>query len=238
MKLLFESSFERLSQQEQGAFVSLSVFVGDSFDEHAAVQVIGRENIIAKRILRGIKRKSLLDSSGTEAKPLFFHPLIRSFAIEKAQHGMKEIALEARTRFLGNYVSLFKDLNQEFLAGNSLSSFRNFELEKENILYSLGGEVTSCETVDEAFFHVLPTSDLFIDTIVYFEGAHLFNTIYDSAITKAIQQDNVVATHKLLLGRAFGVITSGSMRFLKMAEEIEKGNPLLIPNTAKGKNLQ
>ena len=237
LKLLFESSFERLSQQEQEAFVSLSVFVGDSFDEHAAVQVIGGKNIIAKRLLRGIKRKSLLDSSSTEAKPFSFHPLIRSFAIEKAQHEMKEIALEARTRFLGNYVSLFKDLNQEFLTGNSLSSFRNFEFEKENIFYSLGAEGISCETVCDAIFHVLSTSDLFFDTILYFEGGHFFYTIYDSAITKAKQQHNVVATHKLLLGRAFGEITWGSMRFLKEAEEIEKDNPLLISDEAKGKRM-
>ena len=237
LKLLFESSFERLSQQEQEAFVSLSAFIGESFDEHAAVQVIGGKNIIAKRLLRGVKRKSLLDSSGTEAKPLSFHPLIRSFAIEKAQHEMKEIAFEAQTRFLGHYVSLFKDLNEEFHAGNSLSAFRNFEFEKENIFYSLGTEGISCETVCDAIFQVLSTSDLFFDTIVYFQGGHFFDDIYDSAIAKAEQQHNVVATHKLLLGKAFAEITWGSMRFLKEAEEIEKENPSLISREAKGKRM-
>ena len=237
LKFLFQSSFERLSQQEQEAFVSLSAFVGESFDEHTAVKVIGGKNIIARRLLRGVKRKSLLDSSGTEAKPLSFHPLIRSFAIEKAQHEMKEIALEARTRFLGHYVSLFKYLNEEFLAGNSLSAFRNFELEKGNIFYSLGAEGISCETVCDAIFQVLSTSDLFFDTIVYFQGGHFFFDIYDSAITKAKRQHNVVATHKLLLGRAFGEITWGSIRFLKEAEKIEKENPSLISSEAKGKRM-
>ena len=150
---------------------------------------------------------------------------------------MKEIALEARTRFLGHYVSLFKDLNEEFLAGNSLSAFRNFEFEKENIFYSLGTEGISCEAVCDAIFQVLSTSDLFFDTIVYFQGGHFFDDIYDSAITKAKQQHNDVATHKLLLGKAFAEITWGSMRFLKEAEEIEKENPSLIPGEAKGKRM-
>ena len=202
LKLLFESSFERLSQQEQDVFVSLSAFLGESFDEHTAVEVIGGKNIIAKRLLREVKRKSLLESSGTEAKPLSFHPLIRSFAIEKAQHEMKEIALEARTRFLGHYVSLFKDLIEEFLAGNSLSAFRNFEFEKENIFYSLGAEGISCETVCDTIVHVLSTSDQFFDTIFYFQGGYIFYDIYDSAIAKVKQEHNVCATYKLLLGKA------------------------------------
>ena len=98
LKLLFESSFDRFSQQEKEAFVSLSVFVGESFNEQAAVAVIGGEKITANKLLRGVKRKSLIDSSGTEAKPLSFHPLIRSFAVEKAQHEMKEVASKARLK--------------------------------------------------------------------------------------------------------------------------------------------
>ena len=109
---------------------------------------------------------------------------------------MKEIAFEVRTRFLGHYVSIFKDLNEEFLAGNSLSSFRNFEFEKENIFYSFSAEGISCGTVCDAIFQVLSTSDLFFDTIVYFKDGHFFDDIYDSALAKAKQQHNVVATHQ------------------------------------------
>ena len=236
LKLLFESSFDKFSQQEKEAFVSLSVFVGESFNEQAAVAVIGGEKITAKKLLHGVKRKSLIDSSGTEAKPLSFHPLIRSFAVEKAQHEMKEIDSEARTRFLSHYVSLFKDLNQEFLTGNSLSTFRNFEFEKENIFHSLL-EGISCKTVCNAIFQVLSTADLFLDTIFYFHGQHIFNDIYDSAITTAKQQHNVTATHQLLLGKAFFQVTWENTRFLKEAEEIEKENPSLISGDAKGKRM-
>ena len=235
LKILFESSFHKLSQQEQEVFVSLSVFVGESFDEYAAVKVIGKEKNIASKLLHRVIRKSLIaDSSATETKPLSFHPLIRSFAHEKGEHEMKEIASEARTCYLSHYVALFKDLNQEFLAGNSLSTLRNFELEKENILHSLL-EGISCETVCDAIFHVLSTADLFFDTIVYFAD-FIFDNIYDSAITKAKEQHNVVATHKLLLGRAFGEITR-DMRYLKEAEKIEKDSPSIISAEAKGKRM-
>ena len=236
LKILFESSFEKLSKQEQEAFVSLSVFVSESFDENAAVKVIGGETIIAKKLLRRVKRKSFIDSSGNQAKPLSLHPLIKLFASEKAQHKMKEIASQARTRFLSHYVCLFKDLNQEFLARDSLSAFRNFELEKENIFYSLL-EGISCEAIWDAIFDVLSTADLFFDTIMYFQHQQLFYEIYHSAITKAKEKQNDIATHKLLLGKAFGEIIWGDMKFLKEAEEIEKQNPSLISGEAKGKRM-
>ena len=184
------------------------------------MKVIGKEKNIARKLLHRVIRKSLIaDSSATETKPLPFHPIITSFAHEKVEHEMKEIASEARTCYLSHYVALFKDLNQEFLAGNSLSAFRNFELEKENILHSLL-EGISCETVCDAIFYVLSTTDLFFDTIVYFAD-FIFDNIYDSAITKAKEQHNVVATHKLLLGRAFGEITR-EMRYLKEDEKNRK----------------
>ena len=242
LKIIFESSFERLSQQEQEAFVSLSVFIGESFDEHAAVKVIGGENVIAKKLLRGVKRKSLIDSFSTEAKPLYFHPLIRSFAVKKGQNEMKEIASEARTRFLKHYISLFKDLNQEFLAGNSaLSAFRNFEIEEENIFHCLV-EGILCETVCDETFHVLSTADLFFNTMVWFpyQREQLCYRIYDSAITKTKQQQNVVATHKLLLGRALYHITyndNTAVAFLKEAKAIEKENPSLISEEAMAKRM-
>ena len=55
LKILFQSSFEKLCQQEQEAFVSLSVFIGESFDEHAAVAVIGGEKIKANKIYAQLK---------------------------------------------------------------------------------------------------------------------------------------------------------------------------------------
>ena len=46
LKVLFESSFKRLSQKEQEALVCLSVFVGETFEVDGAVEVIGEKNKI------------------------------------------------------------------------------------------------------------------------------------------------------------------------------------------------
>ena len=240
LKTLFESSFKRLSQEEQEAFVSLSVFVDETFKEQTAVKVIGRHAVIARGILHRLKRKCLIDSSSSEAKLLSFHPLIKTFAVEKGQHGMKEIATKARTRFLIHYISLFEDLNRQFLGGNSLCAFRNFEMEKENILQSLLKGVLN-ETVCDAIFRVLSTAEMFLDTIVYFDHGSRFDHIYNSAIIKAKQQENIAATHQLLLGRAFGMIPSHvrgtASQLLTEAEEIENGNPAVISNSGQGKRM-
>lgn len=240
LKTLFESSFKRLSQEEQEAFVSLSVFVDETFKEQAAVKVIGRHEFIAQGTLNRLKRKCLIDSSNPEAKLLSFHPLIKTFAVEKGQHDMKEIATEARTRFLNHYISLFKDLNRQFLSGKSLCAFRSFEKEKETILHSLLKGVSN-EAVCDAIFGVLSTADIFLDTIVYFDHGLRFDHIYNSAIKEAKQQRNIVATHQLLLGRAFGMIPSHvrgtASQLLKEAEEIEKESPALISKNGQGKRM-
>ena len=63
LKLLFESSFERLSAHEKGALVSLSI-LPEGFNLSAAAAVMGIKTILeAKKVLQRLRRKSLLDSS-------------------------------------------------------------------------------------------------------------------------------------------------------------------------------
>ena len=78
LKLLFESSFQRLSLSEKEALVSLSVLSGD-FNHSAATAVMGvKPTLEARKILQRLRRKSFLDSS---SKPESFsmHKLILSF---------------------------------------------------------------------------------------------------------------------------------------------------------------
>ncbi|CAB3985433.1 Hypothetical predicted protein [Paramuricea clavata] len=63
LKVLFESYFKRLSPEEQEAFVCLSVFVSEVFDEQAAVYVIGGDKDTAKKTLLRLKRKSLVEAN-------------------------------------------------------------------------------------------------------------------------------------------------------------------------------
>jgi hypothetical protein len=108
LKVLFESYFKRLSREEQEAFVCLSVFVSDVFDEQAAVNVIGGDEDTAKKTLLRLKKKYLVEANSSEAGLFSFYPLVMSFGSEKAGD-MKEIAREAQRRFLSYYVKLFED---------------------------------------------------------------------------------------------------------------------------------
>ena len=84
LKLLFESSFQRLSLSEKEALVSLSVLSGD-FNHSAATAVMGvKPTLEARKILQRLRRKSFLDSS---SKPESFsmHKLILSFVRELSE---------------------------------------------------------------------------------------------------------------------------------------------------------
>ena len=238
LNVLFESYFKRLSREEQEAFVCLSVFVSEVFDEQAAVNVIGGDKNTAKKTLLRLKRKYLVEGNSSEPVLFSFHPLIRSFGSEKSA-GMKEIACEAERRFLIYYVQLFEDLNSQFLAGNSLLAFHDFEFNKENMVHSLSEGLRN-KAVCDTLFDVLSDADLFLDTIFYFERGWMFDNIYNIAIVKAKEQRRFKAVHQLLIGKAVAEITwySGvTLALLKEAEEIEKQNPFLISEVVMGKRM-
>jgi tetratricopeptide (TPR) repeat protein len=237
LNVLFESYFKRLSREEQEAFVCLSVFVSEEFDEQAAVNVIGGDEDTAKKTLLRLKRKYLVEANSSEEVLFSFHPLIKSFASEKAAD-MEEIACEAERRFLSYYVKLFEDLNNQFLAGNPLLPFHDFELNKENIVYSLSEGVQN-EAVCDAIFDVLSHADMFLSTILYLECQWIFEKIYNLAIAKAKEQRKFKAVHQLLIAKALREITwfDEAIPLLKEAEEIEKQNPLLIPKDIVGKRM-
>ena len=238
LNLLFESYFKRLSREEQEAFVCLSVFVSEVFDEQAAVNVIGGNEHTAKKTLLRLKRKYLVEGNSSGAM-LSFHPLIRSFGLEKAAD-MKEIARDAQRRFLNYYVKLFEDLNNQFLAGNSLLVFRDFEFNKQNMVHCLS-EGLQNEAVCDTIFDVLSDADLFLDTIFYNEhDAWMFSKIYNLAIAEAKEQRKFKAVHQLLIAKAVYEITwpdGNTLPLLKEAEEIEKQNPLLTSKVVMGKRM-
>jgi tetratricopeptide (TPR) repeat protein len=239
LNVLFESYFKRLSREEQEAFVCLSVFVSEVFDEQAAVNVIGGDKNTAKKTLLRLKRKYLVEEDSSESVQLFsFHPLIRSFGSEKAAD-MKEIAREAQRRFLIYYVKLFDEFNNQFLTGNSLLAFHDFEINKENMVHSLSAGLQD-EAVCDTIFDVLSDADLFLDTVFHFERWWLFFRIYNLAIAKAKEQGKFRAVHQLLIAKAFGEIAwedGATLALLKEAEEIEKQNPLLISEVIMGKRM-
>ena len=219
LKLLFESSFQRLSISEKEALVSLSVLSGD-FNHSVATAVMGvKPTLEARKILQRLRRKSFLDSS---SKPESFsmHKLILSFVRERGQDEMKEAMLNSKARLSAFYVSLFEQLNQQFLTGQSMQAFIDFYEEKQNIIQSLMESCSDPKTCDVAF-GVLTKAEFFLDSLFWCEGK-IMDKIYDHATEKAQAFGKSVFYSQLLLSLAFTEVTWGihgrSMTLLSKAE--------------------
>ena len=236
MKLLFDSSFQRLSVQEKEALVSLSV-LPDSFDPKVAAAVLGISKIhAAKKILQTLRRKSFLDSDSKSG--LFtIHKLIQSFARERGEHEMKETILDAKSRLKVFYISRFEELNEQFLTGNSMSAFVEFYEHEQSFLTSLIDGCYDSNTSDKAFC-ALVKAELFLDSLFWCEVQNI-NKIYDLAIKAAKKDGNNVIYRQLLVSLAFTELTWGSYgRTMQLLSEGKYEPPRHSPPVDhKGKHL-
>ena len=219
LKFLFESSFQRLSLSDKKALVSLSVLSGD-FNHSVAAAVMGvKTTLEAKKILHRLRKKSFLDYS---FKPESFsmHKLILSFLRERGQDEMKEAMLNSKARLSAFYVSLFEQLNQQFLTGQSMQAFIDFYEEKQNIIQSLMESCSDPKTCDVAF-GVLTKAEIFLDSLFWCEGK-IIDKIYDHATKEAQAFGKSVFYSQLLVSLAFTELTWGihgrSMTMLSEAE--------------------
>ena len=150
LKLLFDSSFQRLSAQQKEALVSLSV-LPESFNLKVAAAVLGMsQNLEAKKILQTLRRRSFLDS-GSKSGLFTIHKLLQSFAREKGEHEVKGMILDAKSRLRAFYASRFEELNEQFLAGYSMSAFIEFYEHKQSLLTSLTEGCDDSKTSDNVF---------------------------------------------------------------------------------------
>ena len=237
LKLLFDSSFQRLSAQEKEALVSLSV-LPESFDLTIAAAVLDKSQIpMAKKILHSLRRKSFLDSS---SKPGLFsiHKLLESFAREKGEHEMKETFIHSKCRLCAFYVSRFEKLNEQFLSGNSLKAFIDFYEDEQSIVQSLVEGCSDSKTANSVF-EVLVKAELFLYSLYWRERANFYK-IYDSAIKMAKMFEENVFYRQLLVSRAFYQVTwttgGTTIQQLSEVDEIEAScSP--VSNGDKGKHL-
>ena len=217
LKLLFESSFQRLSGQEQRALVSLSI-LSESFNLSIAGAVMGvKTNLEAKKILQRLRRKSLLDCS-FKAESFSMHNLLLAFAMEKGEHELKETLLSSKARLSAFYVSHFEKLNEQFLTGHSMSAFIEFYEEKQNIIQSLI-ETCSDPKTCEVVFGVLMKAELFLDSLFWCEG-EIIDNIYDSATEAAKKLGKHMFYRQLLVSLAFTEVCWGTHgRTMKLLSE-------------------
>jgi len=239
LQFLFDSSFQRLTAHEQEALVSLSI-LPDNFSTEVAAAVLGKTGTIeATKILRSLRRKSLIDSS---SKPGVFtmHKLLQSFARDKGEQEMTETILESRGRLKTFYISIFEKLNEQFLSGNSMAAYIAFYEDKEKIIESLVESCSDSKTADRVF-DILVRGELFLHSL--FWGPYerkFFDDIYDAAIKAASGHRKDKYISQLLTSRALEEILYGkegkAKQFLSKVNEIQAASPL-VPHHEKGKYL-
>ena len=235
LKLLFDSSFQRLSAEEKEALVSLCV-LPESFDLTVAAAALGvSQPSLAKRVLGNLRRKSLLESS-SKSGSFSLHPLIRSFTNEIGEKEMKEIKLKSRAHLSAFYLRRFKELNEKFLTGQSMSAFIDFYQDEQNIKQSLIEGCADSKTA-KSVFEVLVKAELFLCSL-YFREKFKFNKIYDSALKMAETIKEYVSYSQLLVSKALYQVTWGARgEAMKLLSESRKVCSSVSAVAEKGKRL-
>ena len=222
LRSLFESSFQRLSKQDQEALVSLCI-LPVHFDLKLSAAVLGiTRTTEVNQLLQRLQRKSLIDS-GSDFGKFSMHKLIQSFAREKGDADMKETVLTSKSRFCAFYIAQFEKLNENFLSRHSMSAFNEFYEEEKNIVQSLIDSCVDPKTADRVF-DVLAKAELFLDTL-FFNEASTFDKIFDTAIMAAHETGKNLFYRRLLTSKAFSQVTWGESgnteRFLSMSKAVQ-----------------
>ena len=209
LQFLFDSSFQRLTLHEQEALVSLSI-LPDNFSKEVAAAVLGKTGTIeAMKILRSLRRKSLIDSS---SKPGLFtmHKLLQSFARDKGEQEMTETILESRGRLKAFYISIFEKLNEQFLSGHSMAAHIAFYEDKEEIIESLVEGCSHFETADSVF-DILVRGEMFLESLFRSPSdKNIFDYIYNAAIRAATVFKKEKYLSQLLTALAFKELPYGT----------------------------
>ena len=238
LKLLFDSSFQRLSAEEKEALVSLCV-LPESFDMTVAAAALGvLQTPLAKRVLGNLRRKSLLESS-SKSGSFSMHPLVRSFGNEIGEKEMKETNLKSRARLSEFYLRRFKELNEKFLTGHSMSAFIDFYQDEQSIEQSLIEGCSDSKTA-KSVFEVLVKAELFLCSL-YFREKFKFHKIYVTALKMAATLEEYVFHSQLLVSKALYQVTWGArgqtMELLSKARDIEALCSSVSAVADKGKRL-
>ena len=234
---IFDSSFQRLTRQEQEALISLSI-LPDNFTTEVAAAILGtKSGFQAKRMLQNLRRKSLIDL-GSKPGTFTMHKLLQSFSKEKGNTEMNNTILDAKGRLNTFYVSYFDKLNKQFLTGHSMDAYIAFYEDKESIVQSLVDGCSDSKTADTVF-DILVKGELFLDTLFWTasEGKTFYH-IYDAAIKAANLHGNEKYHRQLLSSKAFSQVTwgrAGQTNHLLTEVKVLQAASSLVSNQERGK---
>ena len=203
LNCILESSYRTLSQQNQERYVSLSVIPG-IFPVEAAAAVWEMSVDDAEPILKSFQRKSYIDSY-SETGSFKVHKILCLFAKQKGEQQMRDVLLRSKTRLLQFYISLFAELSERFVSGQSMSAFTDFHQDKQNIISSLidgCADKSTCDSVFEALIQGM----LLLDAVLWSDRV-LFDKVYDTALIEASKHEDMATYNHLLLAKGFSEVT-------------------------------
>ena len=234
---IFDSTFQRLTAQEQEALISLSI-LPENFTTEVAEAVLGtKSSFEAKRMLQNLRRKSLIDS-GSKPGTFTMHKLLQSFSREKGDTNINKTIVDAKGRLNAFYVSCFDKLNKKFLTGHSMDAYIAFYEDKDRIIQSLVEGCLDSKTADTVF-DILVKGELFLDSLFWTESeAKNFDDIYDAAIKAANLHGNEKYHRQLLTSKAFAEATwgrKGKTNQLLSEVKVIQAASCLVSNQEKGK---
>ena len=185
LKELIRTLFNKLSDVEKGAFVSLSLFGGAEFGLEAGIAIVGGSKREANSSIKSLKKKSLIDINGEMCE---IHPLIQSFASEKEQNEMESVLESSRTRFFEYYINLFEKLNTRFLTGDSMSAFEMFFMEEQRIFTSLTDGLSDSKFLEKVV-SILKECEFFLDAL-YHNNLGKIKDLYNSPLSNVSGEDH------------------------------------------------
>ena len=226
--------FNKLSDFEKEAFISLSVFRGAKFGLDPGIAIVGGSKLHAKRNIESLKKKSLIDVN--EDREMYaIHPLIQAFALEKEQNEMKNVVASSRARFLEYYINLFQRLNVCFLKGDSMAAFKAFYMEEQRILSSLTDGLND-NMLLEKVVEILGECEFFLDGL-YPNSLGEIGLLYESALSKVSDLNFDKGFAWLYSSRQFFATAFVSKTFVAFpTEDDETSRKLsLLPSSVQGK---
>ncbi|KAL9975965.1 hypothetical protein ACROYT_G013193 [Oculina patagonica] len=205
LKTIINKSFERLTSQERDAFVSLAVFPS-SFGVEEATAVLDLKTVRpTKKVIRSLKRKSLIDCS-EDVESFTIHSLLRSFIDERriANQTIQAMFHAAQLRFYDYQITSFGEANEKFLTGYSDRAVQDFYGQRESILLSLlnGAKV---DALYPKVVEVLSKAELFFDFVLSDEK-ELFDRVYCTAVEEAKKRQRHDDECNLLAAKSFGFL--------------------------------
>lgn len=223
LKKIMNTSFQRLTSNEQEAFVSLAVFPG-CFGMDEAQAVLNLKPVLeARKILLSLKRKSLVDCSDDFGN-FTIHSLLRSF-VEDRRRKDEEIQrhyAEAQLRFCNYYISKFREANEKFLTVSSNDAYKAFHNQRENIRLALV-DGSKDEDLYSKVVEVLSKAELFVYAVLPNQEA-LFDILYSTAIEEAKKRQRRDDECKLLAAKSFSSLGGFYSRPRSWDHSLESGD--------------